>query len=448
MSAWSSLDPRATDAWADFIASGGEAGAAAAAADAERFQARLHRPGWVHMYPPPVLHKAAAEEVAEVGVRLAGLVTAFPRRVFGDDLGAWAAYLGIPAEDADLMAQALRHPRTGRAATAVMRPDLVVTDDGLKLVELNVSTPMGGLSTLAPYTAATLDSAFGRFLAGRGLTPGGPATSRIWLDMLAGLVRVPADRPLRVFEAIANPADIDSGRRFFVDMIRSGGYEISCGLIADLELTDEGVFFEGERIDAVVTMYTWHETKNHVPPALTRRLMELDRALKVDFIGAPATALYDNKANLALFSEPEFEALLTEEERALVRAHVPPTFRLRADTLDRAVAGREELICKPASAYGGKDMAFGFASDDAAWRALMAERLADPRERYVLQRRLRPAVVVLPGANPPGREMVLAPLVFGGRYAGTFLRQAPPRPESTINASSGAEAAAVLTFAE
>ncbi|MFD7079373.1 hypothetical protein ACFYXV_30125 [Streptomyces sp. NPDC002181] len=441
MSTWSSLDPRATAAWTEFAATG------AAEADNERFQKRLHRPGWVHAYPPVVFREAAADEVTELGLRLAELVSDFPRRAFGEDLEAWAGYLGVPAEDAELMISALRHPRTGRAATAIMRPDLVVTDDGLRLVELNVSTPMGGMSTIAPYTEATLDSEYARFLAARGLTPEAAATSHVWLDMFVGLLREhETERPLHVFEAIANPADSDSGRRFFVDMIRSGGYEISCGLVTDLELDEEGASFEGRRVDVVVTMYTWHETKKHVPPALTRRLMELDIAEKIDFIGAPATALHDNKGNLALLTEPEFDHLLSDEERSLARAHVPETFRLRADTLDRALAEREELICKPASAYGGKDLAFGFTQDDGQWRVLLTERLADPNETYVLQRRLRPAVVDVPGADPAGREVVLAPLVFGGRFAGTFLRQAPPRSASAINASSGAEAAGVLTF--
>ncbi|MEU1626339.1 hypothetical protein ABZ746_13640 [Streptomyces sp. NPDC020096] len=440
MSPWNWLEPRAVAAWTDFAAT------ADAEPDRARFLDSIHRPNWRHMYPPQFFTTAAADGTATTGVRLAELVAGFPRRVFGDDLAAWAEYLGVPAEDADLMCTALRSPRLRRAATSFMRPDLLVTDDGLKLVEMNVATSLGGLSTLAPYTAAARDSAYNRFLERRGLGLRGPDTSKVWLEMFAGLVRGRGEGPPHVFEAIANPADIDSGRRFFVDMIRSAGYEISCGLVTDLELTDEGAYFEGRPVDVVVTMYTWHESKNFVPPERTRALMELDTAGKLDFIGSPAAALFDNKANLELLTAPEFDSHLRADERALVRAHVPPTFRLRAQTADRAITDRERLICKPASAYGGKNVAFGCAMDDRQWRSLVRERLADQRERYVLQERLHPSVVELPGTTPPEREVVLAPLVFGGRYAGVFLRQSPPKSDSPINASNGAESAAVLTF--
>lgn len=441
MSTWSWLDPRALAAWDDFAA-GQEAGP-----DRERFDKALQRPDWQTAYPPQVFTADAASETATAGVRLAELISGFPRRVFGEDLDAWIDYLGVPAEDAALMSEALLQPRLRRVATAFMRPDLLLTDDGLKLVELNVATSLGGLSTLAPYTAATRESAYAAFLSERGLHVDTPDTAKIWLDVFAGLVQARGNGPLRVFEATADPADLDGGRRFFVDMIRSAGHRIGYGLISDLELTDTGVTFEGEPVDAVFTAYTWHETKRFVPPALTLRLMELDAAGLVDFIGSPAAALYDNKGNLALLHDAEFDGLLTKEERTLVSRYVPATFRLRPKSLDRAVAQRELLVCKPASAYGGKDLVFGSARSDDEWRALLHARLADTDERYVLQLRQHPAVVPVPGAQHcTEREVVLAPLVFGGTYAGVFLRQAPPRPEPAINASGGAEVAAMLTF--
>lgn len=434
---WSALDPRAVTAWADFEATG------EADLDRKEFTERIHRAGWTHPYPPQLLTAEAAEETGTVGARLAELISGFPRRVFGDDHRAWARYLGVTAADAELICEALASPRLARVATAFMRPDLVVTDAGLKLVELNVATSLGGLSTCAPYLAATRDSAYARFLAARGLCVEAPDTSRVWLEVFGSLTERHTDGPLHVFEAVADPEDIDSGRRFFVDMVRSAGHEVSCGLVHDLHLTDEGAFFEGRRIDAVFTAYTWHETRRFVPPALTRRLMDLDAARKVDFIGSPAAALYDNKANLALLFE--YAHLLTDEERALVERHVPETFRLTRQTLERAVADREQLLCKPTAAFGGKDMTYGLALDDTAWRTLLMEHLRERDERHVLQYRVPPAVVDLPGASPPAREVVLAPLVFGGRFAGTFLRQAPPREESVINASSGAESAGVLS---
>ncbi|MET7451361.1 hypothetical protein ABZT03_05555 [Streptomyces sp. NPDC005574] len=439
MNAWPWLDTRAAAAWEDF-ATGREADC-----DRERFDKALRRPDWRTAYPPQVFTADATSETVTAGVRLAELISGFPHRVFGEDLTAWTDYLDVPAEDAALMTQALRQPRLRRAATAFMRPDLVLTHDGLKLVELNVAASLGGLSTLAPYTAATRASAYAAFLARRGVVFDAPDTAKIWLDVFAGLTRARGEGPLRVFEATADPSDLDGGRRFFVDMLRTAGHHVSCGLVTDLDFTDAGVTHDGEPVDAVFTAYTWHETKQFVPPALTRRLMEYDTAGLVDFIGSPAAALYDNKGNLALLHDPDHHHLLTAEERALVARCVPTTFRLRPGTLERALAHRDLLVCKPASAYGGKNLQFGSAMSDQEWRSLMRTRLADPDERHVLQLRQHPATVHIPGAHPAEREVVLAPLVFGGTHAGVFLRQAPPRPRSAINASNGAEVAALLT---
>ncbi|MFI5527856.1 hypothetical protein ACIA8O_04785 [Kitasatospora sp. NPDC051853] len=440
LAAWDGLDPRAVAGWKQYAATG------AAEADGAVFAERLHRPGWVHTYPPQVLTGEAVAAAETLALRLAELITGFPDRAFGGDRSAWLAHLRLPYADAELIDEALDHPHLAKVATAFMRPDLVVTENGLELVELNVAVSLGGLSTCAPYAAAAADSGFARHLAAQGLRLHGADTSRIWLEVFGSLLRTTDDGPLHVFEAAADPADPAGGRRFFADMIRSAGYRISSGLVHDLELSDEGVGFGGERVHAVFTGYTWDETRRFVPPALTRRLMELDAAGKVDFIGSPAAALHDNKANLALLFDHRFTGLLTAEERELVRAHVPETRVLDASTLEWAMDERARLVCKPAAAYGGKDIAFGLVHSDAAWAEELHRRLDAPGECHVLQRRVPPARLTLPGTATAERELVLAPLLFGGRPAGIFVRHAPPRPDSTVNASSGAEAAGALTL--
>ena len=441
MNYWSALDRRVLGAWDEFAAT------AAATEDRSNFVRRLYRSNFPHTYPPPFLTAAAAESVADIGWRLTELITDMPRRAFGDDPTAWMRYLGVPVADSELVQVALLNRRSRRGAAWFMRPDLLVTADGMKLVELNVSTPMGGMSTLPAYFAATQESAFGRHLTRSGLRTEVPDPGAVWLDAFARLLEDRHAAGVHVFEAIANPADLDTGRRFFVEMVEAGGYQISCGMISDLDVSDSGVWFQGRQVDVVFTMYTWHETRRFVPPALTARLIEMDGTGAVAFIGSPATSLYDNKANLELLTQPEFAHHLSEGERQLVRAHVPATFRLRDATLSRALADQSRLVCKPASAYGGMGIAFGPAMDRQEWRSLMLSRLADPHERHVCQELVTADAVNLAGQDPPGREVVLSPLFFGGRFAGLFLRQCPPVGYAPINVKQGAEAAAVLTVA-
>lgn len=433
------VDPRAVAAWADFATTG------QAEADAARLRHRLHRPRWTFQYPPLVLRRSAFDELAEVGTRLAALVVDMPGRVFGDDLDAWIGYLGVPEADAELMRYAYRHPRLRRASTAFMRPDLVLTAAGPRLVEVNVSTPIGGMSTVDPYAAAAHDSAFAAFLADRGLRLDPSHAESAWLTTFAELVDRPREERPHVFEAVADPASADSGRRFFVDMVRSGGYDISCGLVTDLDVRADGVFFGGRRVSVVVTLYTWYETKRFVPAELTMALMELDTAGEVAFVGSPATALFDHKANLELLTT--HRDLLDPEERTLASTHVPETFRLTPATIGRAVAEREDLVCKPSSAYGGKGLLFGAATDHREWAALLRDRITHP-EGYVCQRQVRPAVIDLPGAEPSGQEIVVGPLIFGGASAGLYFRQSAPRDNTAINVTEGASSAAALTFVE
>lgn len=431
------VDPRVAAAWTDFAATG------QAESDAERLRHKLFRPLWTYLYPPPVLDRAALDELADVGTRLAALVTGMPGRVFGDDLDAWLAFLGVPDADAALMRHACEHPRWRRSATAFMRPDLVLTDDGPRLVELNVSTPIGGMSTVDPYATAVHDSVFAAFLADRGLRLDRTHAEASWLATFADLVDRRGEERPHVFEAVADPASADSGRRFFVDMVRSGGYDISCGLVTDLDVCPGGVFFQGRKVSVVVTLYTWYETKRFVPPALTTALMDLAAEGIVDLVGSPVTALFDDKANLELLAtHPD---LLDPAEQALVAKHIPETFRLTPSTVARAVAEREDLVCKPSSAYGGKGLVFGAATGDREWAALLRDRLTHP-EGYVCQRKVRPAMIDLPGA--PGQEIIAGPLIFGGTHAGTYLRQAPPRDNTAINVTEGATSAAALTFAD
>jgi uncharacterized circularly permuted ATP-grasp superfamily protein len=170
--------------------------------------------------------------------------------------------------------------------------------------------------------------------------------------------------------------------------------------------------------------------------------MQLDRQGKVAFVNAPASALFDSKANLELLTQPEYAHLLSSEERSLASRYLPETFRLTPGTLQRALDEQDRLVCKPALAYGGKGVSYGPAMSASAWRTLLSERLADvDLETYVCQEYLPLAELPVPALDDAPRQICFGPLVFGGRFAGTFYRQLPSSNHAVINASNGAEVA-------
>jgi hypothetical protein len=413
------------------------------------FEAALHRPGVRHLYPPPVFDQECARDVAALSTELVRLLFSIPSRVFNDDLAAWSAFLGVPAPDRDLLLRLGRSTRFRTMATSFARPDLLVTDHGLRLVEINVSTPMGGMNCHDPYLRQVRGTTYSRYLTSRGLAIGGPEMAPAWADVLRSLIRL-SDRGRRplLFEGIANPRDPDSGRRFFVALAARAGVDVVSGTMAELDLRGDGVFHNGRRIDSIFTMYTWGEARAHVPHALTAALAEADEAGLVDFIAPPLSALYDNKANLEILSSPEFRDCFTAEEQRVLAARVPETLRLTPARLDGARARRAALVLKPAAEYGGRGVVFGASCTPDEWSAALASCLADRDNPHVLQE-----LVDDPWAwrrNEPDDggvyEMVLGPMVFGGRYAGTSVRASLRTDHrSVINVARGAEVGALLT---
>ncbi|MEO6700218.1 MAG: hypothetical protein ABI140_20745 [Jatrophihabitantaceae bacterium] len=419
--------------------------AAKAAADTEALEEQLHRPGFAYAYPPPAMTGAVEAELKSVGPMLARLITDLPQRAFGDDLAAWARFLGLSRADRELMIEAASLPTFRDRALLFMRPDLMVTDGGLRLTELNVSSSIGGMNIHDPYVQALGGLWLTEILREHDLRLVAPNLASTWLKAFAQAVGE-LDRPCTVFAATADPADKDSGWRFLFSMLEANGYQTCGGLVTDLDVGEEGVRYEGKRIDVVFTAYLWYESKRYVPAALTRQLMDLDRQNLITFINTPGCALFDSKVNLELAYHPDYSHLLREDEHRLVRRYLPETFRLTGETYDRALREQRRLVCKPALAYSGKGVSYGQAMSAIEWQAMLTERLADrDQEAYVCQERLPVAAVAVPAMDGEARQIALGPLVFGGEYAGTFYRHMPATENSVINAANGAQVAAMLT---
>jgi uncharacterized circularly permuted ATP-grasp superfamily protein len=144
------------------------------------------------------------------------------------------------------------------------------------------------------------------------------------------------------------------------------------------------------------------------------------------------------KAFFALLTDDAHQHLLTADEHAMVRAHVPFT-RLVApgrttidgdavDLLEHLRRHREEFVIKPNDDFGGAGVVLGWEKDEREWIAAIDHALANGPATWVAQRRIPVSRQVFPMVDAPHavvmRDMLvdLAPYIFRGRVAGFLTR--------------------------
>jgi hypothetical protein len=144
------------------------------------------------------------------------------------------------------------------------------------------------------------------------------------------------------------------------------------------------------------------------------------------------------KAFFAVLTDPDYAHLLSLEEQAVVRAHVPWT-RLVADRstdrhgrreglLEAARRDRDVMVLKPNDEYGGTGVTLGWEASETQWEDALRAALADPPGSWVIQERIPVRRELFPWFDDAGqvtmREMLvdLAPYLFRGRMGGYLTR--------------------------
>jgi uncharacterized circularly permuted ATP-grasp superfamily protein len=144
------------------------------------------------------------------------------------------------------------------------------------------------------------------------------------------------------------------------------------------------------------------------------------------------------KAFFAVLTDERNDELFSDEERAVIAAHVPWT-RILADT-DTVVHGRrqrlmrlaedhrESLVLKPNDQYGGTGVTLGWETSPSDWYAALNTALSTPPGTWVIQERIPVRREIFPMFDATGtvtmRDMLVdfAPYLFRGRMGGYLTR--------------------------
>jgi hypothetical protein len=136
----------------------------------------------------------------------------------------------------------------------------------------------------------------------------------------------------------------------------------------------------------------------------------------------------------ALLSDDRYARYFDEDERRVIRAHVPWTRQVTdgpstyegsiIDLLPFIRDHRDRLVLKPNDEYGGKGVVIGWERSQSEWEAALADALASPS---VVQERVPVAKERFPvwrdgGLAWPELAVDLDPFLFGTEVGGALTR--------------------------
>lgn len=365
--------------------------------------------------------------------------------------------------DPELLDLVLREP-TGIEG-ALSRADYIETADGLKCIEFNAGSYLGGLSCHGVGELYRNSPELRRFLEERGIAVRPPRTlGALFRHLLEDTARMGAwkegefnvamlVRPHYEDQVALHDPELyqrEMDRAMAEDGRPTAGRVLLC---APEELADtDGVLnLDGVPVHAAV--------EQHGGVSDMGLVIRHFKQGRVNLFSGPVTALLLDKRNLALISENAGSGEYTAAERALIAKHVPWTRRLLpADTVFRGaslripedvVERRAEFVIKKATALGGSQVHVGRFRTDEEWREGVERALRE--NDWVVQEYLE----TVPYTRQSGEsgvapyDVVWGLFAFGSRFGGALMRMQPQGGgRGVVNTRQGAEVGALLELAD
>ncbi|WP_141719439.1 hypothetical protein [Micromonospora peucetia] len=344
---------------------------------------------------------------------LLDVVGRLPDLLAGGSLAAFGALTDAPAAirpmlvDTDLP----RLVRYGRA-------DLMHDGTGFKVIELGLSTAVGGVRR-APLGAAILaDPRFSHFAERHGLRH---------LDSVTGLVDLldaaapehytgtPGDlREVLMVEATGALAEWAAAWQPLAERIETRPFRTRLAEIADLSKPDGPIADGVAGVSAILRLFSLEELAAEPDPMVAwRRLHPSADSTMPPVVTVPAHDVFNSKSCLALVQLPAVQDALTEAERAALRRILTQTTRIDAPyDLTGLIRDRSDSILKPTTLARGEGTVAGWTVDDTTWREALTTAARDGR--YIVQRRVVPRVE--PGCGEQGSTVRDWHAVWGLHY--------------------------------
>jgi len=406
---------------------------------------------------PTFINKKTKDTFREAGVKLFKIIKGIPQRVFNNDPQKMSDYYSMPAKE-------IKNQMDGVTGShidnLVGRGDFIISSPGLKCLEYNVATSMGGWQIPIWEYMCLNHPIISRFLKERGVKTKNENLIRLFLDHViqAALPGIsPGDTEINTAFVVEGAAGINKGstskylEMTFKEILHSQnkglkGSAFTCDY-HHLSIIDNYIFYKENRIHALVELYLGY---------VSNEVMQAFKVGNIRLFNGPISFLLSNKLNLALLSDPAATNVFTNEEKEIIHNYVPWTRKITpgaATYRDEKIASleqflltnREKLVIKPSTGLGGKGICIGAKSTTQEWE--QAVKVAIKEKNWLVQELVESA----PGLYQAGEngyevhDMVWGFFVFGDRYCGAWNRVMPQKgSKGVINCHQGATVSIVF----
>lgn len=399
---------------------------------------------------PVFLEPGERAQLARDMLLVHDLLAALPDRLFDGDRVAFGRALGLTDASLRLVRRAQPGP-----PTALARADLYRSGDGFRLLELNITSALGGFENADINRAMLTHPALDSYVADRDLayhdTFGSIAdTLRFELGD-----RVDGRRPVVAL------ADWPESYKTYAPRlgVMAGLFD---GLGVDAIPCHVGQFTEtngvltvhGRAVDAVYRFFLLEEILTPADLALVEPVMAAAERGSVVLFSRIDAELYGNKGALAMLSDERNAHLFDATERECLTRFLPWTRYVRAkstttdgepvDLIAYAREHQQDLILKPILLHGGAGIVAGWRVDVDEWAAHVA---AAKDGAWVLQCRVRPEPEPFPVVGSDEYQdvylnwgtFIADPRAIGGDgYAGCIVRGTTDAEVGVVAMGAGA----------
>jgi hypothetical protein len=384
---------------------------------------------------PLFLGRAERDQLNDDLQLVRNALVSLPDRLFGGDLAAFARACGMSGGQLT----AVLRGRGGQdgPVTQMVRADMYPEPGGLRLLELNLGSGVGGIDNgdfcramlrhpvLKAFARAhrlgyadTLRTQVRQIFAETGFAPGSYPSMALtaWPDWFA--------RNAVFFRKIA--------RRW-----RALGLNARACHIGQLKTRGGRVFLRGQPVDIIFRVFVLEHLLEPEGPALIGPLLDVAAGGGVRFYTPFDSELYGSKIALAMLSDDANRHHFSAAELAAFGRVLPWTRQVRpgpvtlddgstADLPGYALSHQRDLVLKPALLHGGIGVVPGWdtATTPRVWREALGQAMHGP---FILQRRVRAESELCPGEDgePEPWNVTWGVFTFADGFGGVFARGFP-----------------------